>query len=316
MTKQIPPLRPLQAFEAVGRVGSVTAAAEELGVTPGAVSQLLRILESQLGVRLYRREGRTLRMTEQARLYFENVTEGFERLRDAGRILERNQRLSLLTVSALPSLAVRWLAPRLFAWAQAHPKIDIRLESTHHESPLESDGPDFRITYGRRAMVHENSRELFRDAVVACCSPAFLASNGPFDTLRAIARAKLIEIDWRPDHSNGATWMAWFRSLGRNGPAVSSRPTYVYSSLAIDSAIAGEGIVLGQLSFIAGDLATGRLVQVHPKLLPVAEPYFLAWSGQALRKSGGPELLDWLDTEASDARRLAPYMPAPGSGLR
>ncbi len=299
-------MRSLQVFEAIGRLGSVASAASELGITSGAVSQQLHALEVQLGVRLFRKEGRRLRMTDEAHDYFEIVAEGFERLRDASRVLKRARQRSRLVVSALPSFAMKWLAPRLFAWQQVNPSADVRLESTHHEGGLAEDGIDFRITYGYRATLHPHAQELFRDEAVPVCAPAFLKRHGPFGDAHAIARSRLIEIDWRPDHANGITWKAWFDQAGLHEPKLDTGPAYVLSGLAIEAAIAGAGIVLGQRSFIASDMAAGRLVQVHALAAPMSEAYFVAWPETAIGKPAGRELLAWILLETSENRRLQP----------
>jgi len=300
-TRRLPPLRALEVFEAVCRFGGVARAGEELGVSPGAVSQQLRVLEDHLGQPLFNRDGRRLELTEPARAYFERVFEGFERLRDAHKVLDRNRDFEGLAISALPSLLLKWLAPRVCAWQQTRPYIDLRLESTHREGVLSDGSVDFRLTYGHGAGLHRHAAELFTDSVVPVASPALALAATPAQ----IAALPLIHIDWRPDHANGPTWGNWFAMAGvAYGEAAPPRG-YALSSVALDAAIAGQGVALGQRSFIEQDLRAGRLVALSDLALTLPAPYLVAWSETTMRKPGARDFLDWLLAEAAPFRIAA-----------
>ncbi|MFA5121615.1 LysR substrate-binding domain-containing protein [Zavarzinia sp.] len=299
MARRLPPLRSLETFEAICRLGGVARAAEELGVSPGAVSQQLRLLEDHLGRPLFRRAGRRLEPAEAGKAYFEMVFEGFERLRDAQKLFDRDGEIVGLSVSALPSLMLKWLAPRVYGWQQSRAFVDLRLEGNHREDGLEAGSVDFRLTYGPRVTLHRHSAELFVDRVVPVAAPALAA--GPL-TPEAIACLPLIHIDWRPDHQNGPTWAEWFRAAGlRQAPAPAER-LYSLSSVALDAAAAGEGIALGQHSFVADDLASGRLVALSDISLALPVPYFVAWNDATIAKPGARDFLDWLLRTAADFR--------------
>ena len=216
MARRLPPLRALETFEAICRHGGVARAAEELGVSPGAVSQQLRLLEDHVGRALFRRTGRRLELTAAGKPYFEMVFEGFERLRDAQKLLDRE--IAGLAISALPSLMLKWLAPRVYGWQQARNFIDLRLEGHHREDGLENGTVDFRLTYGSRVVLHHRSAELFVDRVVPMASPTLV--RGPLSQSPLapadIARLPLVHVDWRPDHQNGPTWDDWFAAAGWN----------------------------------------------------------------------------------------------------
>lgn len=299
MSRRLPPLRALEVFEAVCRFGGVARAGEVLGVSPGAVSQQLRLLEDHLGQPLFNRDNRRLELTESARAYFELVYEGFERLRDAHKVLERNRDFEGLAISALPSLLLKWLAPRVYAWQQGRPQIDLRLESTHREAGLGDGGVDFRLTYGAAAGLHRHKAELFTDTVVPVASPALAHGSLP---PAAIAALPLIHIDWRPDHANGPTWANWFARAGVAWPGGVPPRAYSLSSVALDAAAAGEGVALGQRSFIAEDLRAGRLIALSDLSLPMPAAYAVAWSDTTMAKRGARDFLDWLIDQAAPFR--------------
>lgn len=171
----VPALRSLQAFEALGRCGSVTAAAADLGLTPGAVSQQLRKLEGELGMPLVERQGRGLRLTTWGKLYFDEIAAAFERMRRAQAVVTRARtQEESLVVSCLPSIASKWLARRLFDWQASHPGAQVRLIGTDTEPSFGSDSVDFRISYGARRRRFEHWAELFTDFVTPVCAPALL----------------------------------------------------------------------------------------------------------------------------------------------
>lgn len=303
MSSSLPPLRSLQAFEALGRLGTVAKAADELCVTPGAVSQQIQSLSDFLGVPLFVREGRGVRMTDQARVYFELITDGFERFRDAKKVFDRHRGSPTLVVSALPSLANLWLMPRIYAWQQANPHIDIRLEVSQHEDDLTQGDVDFRLTYGRGARLHLHGQDLFTDEAVPVCSPAFRAENGPLETPADIANSRLLHIDWRPDHAGGIGWPDWCKQAHVPYQKDDNGAAYGFSVLAVEAAIADQGVLLGQKCFVMGELRTKRLVALSDIAIPMPEPYAVAWSDMALRKPDGRAFLDWLIAEAAPERR-------------
>lgn len=172
-----PPLRAIEAFEAFGRHGSVTAAAIELGVSPGAVSQQIRKAEEALGVQLLERRGRTVALTSWGRVYHTAISGIFDRIRNAGELLERARVETALTVSCLPSLASKWLAPQLFDWQAHHVGATVRLIGSEPEARFGDEQVDFRISYGTKSRDYDHYVELFTDWVVPACSPALLARH-------------------------------------------------------------------------------------------------------------------------------------------
>lgn len=301
--KKSPPLRAIQAFEAFGRLGSVTGAADELGVSPGAISQQIRKAEEALGVLLLERRGRTVTMTSWGRMYHTAVSAGFDRIRDASDLLDRARSESTLTVSCLPSLASKWLAPQLFDWQAHHAGATLRLIGAEPEARFGEDQIDFRISYGAKIRDYDHYAELFTDWVVPACSPTLL-ERLPLRTPADILERPLLGIEWARDHRSPPTWAEWASSIGQKYRRNAGEVAFSLSSAAIDAAISGRGFVLAQLSMAAEDIAARRLVVPFDLPLRLPDPYFLAWDRSALQKLNGAELRAWIVLVANrqDAR--------------
>ena len=288
-----PPLRALQAFEAFGRHGSVTGAAAELGVSAGAVSQQIRKAEDALGLPLLERRGRTVALTAWGRLYHAAIATGFDHLRSAGAMLDRRRAEAALTVSCLPSLASKWLAPQLFDWQANNQGANVRLVGSETEVRFGEDQVDFRITYGIKAQEYDHYAELFTDWVVPACAPSLLERLPVRSPVDILARP-LLGIEWGRGHRPPPSWADWAATIGQDYRRAAGEVAFSLSSAAIDAAVNGRGFVLAQLSMAAEDIASGRLVVPFDLPMRLPAPYFLAWDRSALQKPYGSELRAWL----------------------
>ncbi|TPK89567.1 LysR family transcriptional regulator [Mesorhizobium sp. B2-4-12] len=288
-----PPLRAIQAFEAFGRCGSVTAAANELGVSVGAVSQQIRKAEDALEARLLERRGRSVALTALGRVYHAAVSVGFEQIREAQDVIERARSADTLTISCLPSLASKWIGPQLLDWQASHAGATVRLVGAETEPRLDTEEFDFRISYGDKYRDFNHYTELFTDWVVPACSPALLAKH-PVRKPADILDLPLLSIEWARDHRSPPSWAEWAASIGASYRKVSGEVAFSLSSAAIDAATNGRGIVLAQLSMAAEDIASGRLIVPFDQRLKLSQAYFLAWDRAALQKPFGPELRAWI----------------------
>ena len=295
--QQLPPLRSLQAFEAVARTGSVMAAAHEMAVSPGAVSQQLRKLEDLLGLRLFERRGKGMELSTWGRLYFKELAGAFDSLRAAQHHLWRLRTASGLTVSCLSSVASKWLGTLLFDWQATHADVaarpQLQLVGAEREPDLQSGETDFRISYGEQARHHAHHTELFTDWVVPVCAPALLASR-PVMKPADLLQLPLIGIAWESVHLPPPNWADWARSAGLEDSAVAGALAFSLSSAAIDAALAGRGLVLAPMSMVTGDLMEGRLLMPFDHRLQLPQPYFLAWDRAALNKPFGREFQQWV----------------------
>ena len=293
--QKLPSMRALQAFEAFGRLGSATAAAIELGVTVGAISQQLRKAEAEAGLRLVERKGKSIALTTRGRQYHDDVKAAFDALREAQARIERSRSEATLTISCLPSLASKWIGAQLFDWQSSHPAATVRLIGDDAEPRFGTDEVDFRLTYGDQVTRFDHRTELFTDWVVPACSPALLARL-KLQTPADILDAPLLGIEWNRTQGAAPGWDDWATHVGVPRRKASGELAFSMSSAAIDAAINGRGFVLAQLSMAAEDIATGRLVVPFDIRLKLSHPYSLAWDPAALEKPFGAELRRWIQT--------------------
>lgn len=300
MTDRLPTLRALQAFEAVGRFGNVAAAARDLGVSSGAVSQHINRLEEEVGVALFERKGRNLVLTFWGQIYLERIRVGFDHLRAANTVLQRARLKSGVVVSAPPSLAIRWLRPLLTEWQTSSPGLSVRLIGEDDEPVFEEEQVDFRISYGSARHRYTHYSELFVDKVAPLCSPSFLEMHR-VDTPADVLKGPLIGIEWENPYQSPPTWSDWAVQAGLPRHEPRCDLSFSLSSAAIDAAVSGAGFVLGQTSMVANDLAEGRLVVACNCWTALSEPYALAWNRAVLDRPFGREFRDFL---VRSARRV------------
>jgi DNA-binding transcriptional LysR family regulator len=286
------PLKGLRAFEAVGRCGSVTAAAVELNVSPGAISQQIRKIESFLGITLLERAGRTAELTLWGRLYHQEISKGFEQFAIAQQVLERARNENALVLSALSSVVNKWIGRRIFDWQALHPEAHVRVTGRDREPRMGFDEVDFRVSYGSDVLQHEHYAELFRDWVVPACSPALMEKRKP--SASDLLRYPLLHVEWERHFTPYPTWSEFATKVGVQFKETSPGLSFTLSSSAIDAAVNKRGIVLAQMSMIADELEAHTLVIPVDIRIPLRESYFLAWDRSALQKPYGRAFREWL----------------------
>jgi LysR family transcriptional regulator, glycine cleavage system transcriptional activator len=304
--KKSPSLRAMQAFEAFGRLGSVTGAAEELGVSVGAVSQQLHNVEGATDMRLLERRGRNVELTLWGKQFYNDISSGFNLLRIAQENLSHATSDHSITISCLPSLAGKWLGSQLFDWQTKHPHATVRLLGEDKEPNLGDGQIDFRISYGKKIKNFERTAELFTDWAVPACSPKYLEKH-PLKQPADILKLPLLGITWSRDQGASPGWTEWAASVGAVYKKSDGEVSFSLSSAAIDAAINGKGFVLAQLSMAADDIASGRLAVPFDARIKLSESYFIAWDRAALEKPYGAELRTWL---TSIAKRQKPVKTA------
>jgi LysR family transcriptional regulator, glycine cleavage system transcriptional activator len=251
-----------------------------------------------LGVPVVRRNGRGIELTSWGTMYLQRVLAAVEQLRKAQDDVDRARRSNHLSVSALPSLATKWLGPLLFDWKARHSNASVLIEGVDGEPRLDDGDADFRVSYGARCRAHKRYLHLFTDHVVAVASPALIAASGPLAHPRDLVRKSLLWIDWGPEYVAPPTWRDWLTAAGVSVEHLQCDLTFSLSSAAVDAAIEGRGFALAQNSMVATALSNGALVKVFPQTLPLPEGYFLAWSGSAVDKPLAAAFHAWLLAEA------------------
>ncbi|MFD2738908.1 LysR substrate-binding domain-containing protein [Sulfitobacter aestuarii] len=294
MKSFLPPLRALQAFEAFGRLGSVSSAAQELGVTSGAISQQLKVLEEHLGAQVVFKDGRRAALTPEARSYHEMIAIGFDRLRAAQDVWMQQQSGVDLKVSGVPTLLLKWLNPQLHHFQAMAADVPIRLEAAHAEPDPQMLGQMFRLTYGAVASRLPHSRPLFTDICFPVCAPEFLERHPEARSAEGLAGLPLIEIDWGPAYTGVPRWRDWFAARGVDPGPIKPIAVHSLSSLALEAAAGGQGVTLAQLSFASFDLQLGRLVRLSEDALRMPEPYYVCWGNSTLDQPNARAFLNWL----------------------
>ncbi len=296
MPRKLPPLNAIKAFEAVARLGSLSLAARELSVTPGAVSQQLRILGEFFGRQLFIRRHNRLQLTDAGLSVFADAAEIIDRLSAMTARLLRGEARAHLVVSALPSIAVRWLNHQLGAFLASAPEV--RCEFRVEDDPVDfaHHHIDLRLSYGEHLYPDLVTLPLIRDQVTPLCAPGYLArvALDPDDP-GSIPERDLIHIDWGASFASYPTWPAWFRAAGSSRQlGVERGHKTSMSSLVIDLAVAGAGVALGQRLLAGPDLAAGRLVAPFTTALPLAHPYCLVHPQARGEKPVVRRLIAWL----------------------
>ncbi|WP_233417127.1 transcriptional regulator GcvA [Halovulum marinum] len=263
----LPPLTGLRAFEAAARHLSFKAAAEELHVTPAAISQQVRALEEFVGQPLFRRLTRALALTEAGAAAAPVLTEGFARLAEAAARMRSRPaaRDRVLTISAAPSFASKWLLPRLERFRARHPEYEIRIDAS--DSLTRFDGTedvDLALRYGRGHYGRLRADRLTGETAFPVCSPALASGTPPLRTPDDLCRHTLLHIAWTMQEPDAPSWPMWLRAAGVTGIDSEAGLRFSIDSMAVQAALEGHGVALVTRSLVADDLAAGRLVRPFP----------------------------------------------------
>lgn len=309
MTRRLPPLNALRAFEASARHLSFARAAGELGVTPPAISHQVRQLEDYLGVTLFRRLTRQVLLTEAGQLALPKLTEGFDLLADAISSLHSRDQAGALTVSVAPSFAAKWLVPRSESFRLAHPDIDLRISANIHPVDFRAGEVDVAVRFGRGNYPGLKVDKLIEEVIAPLCSPGLMEGPNPLRAPCDLARHTLLHDDSVSSIGPAPDWRMWLKLAGCEEIDASRGPRFSYADHALQAAAAGQGVLLGRLSLSRDDMKAGRLVQPFSHEMPTEFAYYLVRpdrGGDAPRVSA---FRDWLLGEMGAAGQDASTQP-------
>lgn len=294
MSDRLPPLTALRAFDAAARHMSFAKAADELHVTPAALSFQIKALEEHLGAKVFRRLNRAVELTEAGQALAEGTADGFQTLAGAWRAAQQTLEDDALTVTAGPAFTAKWLAPRLYEFAQSHPEIELRFAATLKRLDLSRDGVDVAIRFAKST----NEAGLWSQALakewVCPVMTAELAEKYP--TVASLAQAPLVHDESIAYLEPSIDWASWFRTMGIVGDATHG-PRFSNADHAIDAALAGVGIALGRRSLVVKDIAEGRLVTPFPIALNTGAQFWFLCTENAKDRAPIVAFREWVLSE-------------------
>ncbi|MGY4397407.1 LysR family glycine cleavage system transcriptional activator [Sphingomonas sp. UYAg733] len=294
MARQLPPLSALRAFEAAARHGSFKRAAEELSVTPTAISHQIRSLEEYIGLTLFERRTREVVLTGIGAEIYPVLRDGFDAFATVFDRLTQRRSRPQVTISATIAFTARWLVPRVALFQRKHPDIDLHLQASDEAIDLSRTAVDLAIRYGQGPYPGVAAEELFADVFAPVVNP-MLQVISPAD----LQTVPMIEFEWRRHHPVNPTWERWFSAAGLDATPTPARLCFSDESHAIQSAVAGQGIALTSLILVADEIAAGRLVQPFGPLLPGHRHHLLM-----LKERPSPAVVavaEWLRSETRAA---------------
>lgn len=306
MSNTLPGLGLLRGFEATARLLSFTRAAAELGVTPAAISHHVRELERLLQVTLLKRSSRSVKPTAEGEILQAGVAEGLEAIRRAVQRITGESRRRLV-VSITPSFAAKWLMPRLPRFMKAHPEADVRLDVNLRPTVTLHDEADVALSFGNGNYENLKVDRLFEETVFPVCSPALLQGPHPLRKPQDLKHHTLLHVEWSAYGAIWPTWEMWLEAAGVEGVDASRGVHMSLTSLALQAAMDGQGVALGDSTLAADDLAAGRLVRPFRVALPgpAGFGYHLVYPPAALERPLVKAFRDWVLAEVRESRKAA-----------
>lgn len=303
---RLPPLNPLRAFEAAGRLKSIRKAAAEMLVTPGAVSRQVHVLEVHLGVKLFRRLPRSIALTAAGEQYLEEVSRCFAGIQAATQKVTGRGGRKTLNVRAYTTFAMKWLIPRLSSFHALHPDIEVRLTTSLEAVNFELEGVDCAFRLGDGAWPGFGVDRLVRNELIPVCSPQLLA-KGALHEPSDLARHTLLHSLARPDD-----WKHWLAAAGAGGVNAYGGQKYESSVLSNQAAIEGQGVSIAQRVMVESDLAEGRLVAPFALMLDMgAYTYYLIYPRDRLRGAPFRKFREWVVAKAGETHDVPPLHTRP-----
>lgn len=286
----LPPLSALRSFEAVARLGSVNQAAEELHVTHSAVSQQIKLLEEMLGVALFVREGRGLRLSEDGRLYVLQVRIGLGEITEATRLIRARPREGELVIAVLPSFGQHWLLPRLPRFYARYPHYRVSIRASLDIQDLRQGIVDVGVRMGQGGWEGLQQKKLFQDELLAVASPTF--NNGQLpQTPQEVINSPMVR--------TVESWLNWCTAAGVEEPC---QPGLWIndSNLVIEAVRLGQGVALERRSLVDAALRKGELVQLTNISVPYAYPYWLVWPQREGSQTKQQDFTAWIEEEIAE----------------
>lgn len=291
MTKRLPPLNALRAFEAAARNLSITKAAQELHVTHAAVSQQLKLLENYLNIPLLKREGKRIALTARGILYAQALNSAFSNIHQATEQLQKQNNEHVLTIRMPQTLALRWFIPRMHDFHNTHPDIELRVSTTPAEIDFSQESIDLAIYYGDGRWPDLHKDLLFEDNIFPVCNPNLLADKSKRFLQENIYSFKFIYITAKLRTKD---WPIWLMAAKLHEPPKSSRLYFQDTIQALQAAQAGMGIAIAHEPFVIDDIKSTRLIAPFKVKVKLPNNYYLVCPKHDLGKNKIKKFRAWL----------------------
>ncbi|WP_371189147.1 transcriptional regulator GcvA [Thalassotalea maritima] len=288
MQNRLPPLNALKAFEASARHLSFTRAAKELFVTQAAVSHQIKSLENFLGLKLFKRKNRALLLTEEGQSYYLDIKDIFTSLQDATQKLLARGEKGAITVSIQPSLAIKWLVPKLSEFAKLYPDIDVRIKADDATDDTLNDDVNIAFYYGRGTWRGVNAEKILNEYLVPVCSPMLMSDNKPLTTIADLQHHTLLHDTSRSD------WQRWYKRCGLKATNLTKGPIFSHSALVLQAAIHGQGVALVNNTLAKPDIDAGRLVTPFEQVLMSKNAFYIVCHDEQRETPRIAQFRDWV----------------------
>ena len=300
MPLAMPPLNGLRAFEATARHLSMTEAAKELNVTPGALSHQIRALEELLGMKLFERGVRTLSLTPEGQHIYPGLHGAFSQIRETIASLRSFSADNVLVVSSTHGFTAKWLATRLYRFAIEHPEIDARVSSSFSVADFAADGVDVAVRILARAKTRHDGliiEKLIEYDYIPVCSPSLLDQHGPIFSAKDLIKLPLIHDESADDLSKATFWETWFREMGVKPGKPSGGIRFNSADPALNAAVEGAGVLLAANILAYDDLRTGRLISPIRKGISSNRGFYLVYPQSSRGRASIHAFRSWILAE-------------------
>lgn len=289
----LPSISSLRALEALSRLGSASAVADELSLTQGAVSRQIQALEKQLGTALVRRDRKKLQLSPEAEVYAGEIRQALNMITQSTLRVQSAPLAGTLNLAILPAFGMRWLMPRLPEFSRRHPDITINMTTRLQSFNFTSEPFDAALHFGKAEWPGTQNLLLKHEQLLPVCAPKFMAQKPPVPPAD-ILKMPLLHIQTRPE-----AWQDWFQSKGITPQTQELGGTmYDQFSTITQAALHGLGVALMPDYLVEQDLATGRLVALQSQVAETDGAYYLVWPDAKSRDPALQKFCDWLRSQA------------------
>ena len=304
--RRLPPLNSIRAFEATARHLSFSKAADELNVTPGAVSQQVKVLEDYLNLKLFKRKNRLILLTDEAQICLPLLSDGLDKLAQGIDVIREQSDEKPLTITASPTFASRWLMPRLTSFRHEFPEIDVRIDASNTLVDLVNDDIDVGIRFGDGDYPGLEADYLFSQSVIPVCKPALLKGENKLRTPNDLKHHTLLHShdDYFFTGNTHIDWEMWIATVGAEGIDASHGLHFSQHNLLIEAAIRGQGVALVGSITVSDELKSGELVKPFKDSdIPLSLSYYFVYSNTKARLSRVKIFRQWLLDEVKKLNR-------------